>query len=65
MVRVAGEHRNFGLVMSAVIGMRILLVEDEPAVQETRADVLRDHGYTVDLAGTLKPRTALGRRPVI
>jgi DNA-binding response OmpR family regulator len=51
--------------MSAVIGMRILLVEDEPAVQETRADVLRDHGYTVDLAGTLKPRTALGRRPVI
>jgi DNA-binding response OmpR family regulator len=33
--------------------MRILLVEDEPAIQETWADVLRGRGYAVDLAGTL------------
>jgi len=34
-------------------GMRILLVEDEPAIQEVWADTLRDLGYGVDLAGTL------------
>jgi DNA-binding response OmpR family regulator len=34
-------------------GMHILLVEDEPALQELWADVLRDHCYAVDLAGTL------------
>jgi CheY-like chemotaxis protein len=33
--------------------MRILLVEDEPAIQELWADVLRERGYAVDLAGTL------------
>jgi DNA-binding response OmpR family regulator len=33
--------------------MRILLVEDEPALQELWADVLREGGYIVDLAGTL------------
>jgi DNA-binding response OmpR family regulator len=33
--------------------MRILLVEDEPALQELWADVLRERGYVVDLAGTL------------
>ena len=33
--------------------MRILLVEDEPALQELWADVLRERGYAVDLAGTL------------
>ena len=34
-------------------GMRILLVEDELAIQELWADTLRDLGYTVDLARTL------------
>jgi response regulator RpfG family c-di-GMP phosphodiesterase len=34
-------------------GMRILLVDDEPALRELWADVLREHGYAVDLAGTL------------
>ena len=33
--------------------MRILLVEDELALQDLWADVLRDRGYAVDLAGTL------------
>jgi hypothetical protein len=33
--------------------MRILLVEDEPALQELWADVLRERGYVVDLASTL------------
>jgi DNA-binding response OmpR family regulator len=33
--------------------MRILLVEDEPAIQELWADVLRERGYVVDLASTL------------
>jgi DNA-binding response OmpR family regulator len=33
--------------------MRILLVDDEPALQELWADVMRERGYAVDLAGTL------------
>ena len=33
--------------------MRILLVEDELAIQELWADTLRNLGYVVDLAGTL------------
>ena len=33
--------------------MRILLVEDEPAIQELWADTLRNLGYAVDLASTL------------
>jgi DNA-binding response OmpR family regulator len=33
--------------------MRILLVEDEPAIQELWAETLRDLGYAVDLASTL------------
>jgi DNA-binding response OmpR family regulator len=33
--------------------MRILLVEDELAIQELWAETLRDLGYAVDLAGTL------------
>jgi two-component system, OmpR family, response regulator len=38
--------------------MRILLVEDEPALQDLWADVLRDHGYAVDVAGTLSEAKA-------
>ena len=33
--------------------MRILLVEDEPGLQELWGDVLRELGYAIDLAGTL------------
>jgi DNA-binding response OmpR family regulator len=44
-------------------GMRILLVEDEPAIQELWADTLRDLGYAVDLASTLnEAKVCLGAR---
>jgi DNA-binding response OmpR family regulator len=43
--------------------MRILLVDDEPALRELWADVLREHGYVVDLAGTLsEAQDCLGAR---
>ena len=38
--------------------MRILLVEDEPGLQELWGDVLRELGYAVDLAGTLSEAQA-------
>lgn len=39
---------------------RILLVEDEPDIQEPMSQALRSKGYTVDIAGTVaKAKTAL------
>jgi two-component system OmpR family response regulator len=37
----------------------ILIVDDEPAVLDVLAGILRDHGYGVDLAATLAEATKL------
>jgi signal transduction histidine kinase/DNA-binding response OmpR family regulator len=48
-------------------GVRVLLVDDDPAIREICGEVLRSHGYTVDEAGTCDEarRLVAERRPQV